>query len=558
MTIVEVHAEGVASTAALAAATRSAAARNDSAVVTVAPHGPTSTRDINLIDTIEDFCHHITEMRFIPDADSVFDRLVAFKFNLHGIVASTEGIPSIVASTVESDRSNRIFTLFVFIQVGQGHHSAFRTVGAVQQNGDINIVEVHILVEAVRPHDDAFALELDRFAARSKGIAALAATTTTRSDVDLDVVAVVLHILRSSEGTDVIRVGVGSVAVSRNQSIRSRSVVEVTGAVTRSILVDTNHQVARAVILERRVKCDGAPAGAEGHSAAKHHVRGRNRLPVGVAGKVSSRNILHEDINLVSLRLIGFTQVEADGIDGTSSTDFSSSVDLLNERIAPQAVVRTIISRAGSITDFHSLARGHVRIDIDGFAPNDGAFGFFTTVAAIDSTNAPLVNAGFEVSPFNVDVDGVGHPNAGQQHGGGLFIRTIIVAVGAIHSVVMQATVFGNALARFADGDVVDIQIEHVGAVEVTNGHITHAAVSAQVDGIFIPVALFATATATLDGLAIRLANALGSHRPLLDGGEAARLGVGRRNGHAEVLSSIHVILGAGIESDDATELHLR
>ena len=91
----------------------------------------------------------------------------------------------------------------------------------------------------------------------------------------------------------------------------------------------------------------------------------------------------------------------------------------------------------------------------------------------------------------------------------------------------------------------------------MTDGHITIATVSAQINGIFIPVALVAAAAAVAHGFAT-LANALGTQRPLLDGGEGARVGVGRRNGHAEVLSSIVGILGASIESHDTTQLHLR
>ena len=92
----------------------------------------------------------------------------------------------------------------------------------------------------------------------------------------------------------------------------------------------------------------------------------------------------------------------------------------------------------------------------------------------------------------------------------------------------------------------------------MTDGHITIATVGAQINGIFVPVALLTAAALTLDGLASRSGNALGAHRPLLDHGEGARVGVGRRNGKTEVLSSIASILGASVESDETTELHLR
>ena len=122
----------------------------------------------------------------------------------------------------------------------------------------------------------------------------------------------------------------------------------------------------------------------------------------------------------------------------------------------------------------------------------------------------------------------------------------------------VEAAGLRHALTRFANGDVIDVEVEHVAAVEVTDGHITIATVGAQINGIFIPVALLTAAALTLDGFASAVAHALGTHRPLLDHGEGARVGVGRRNSHAKVLSSIAGILGAGIESDDTTELHLR
>ena len=111
-------------------------------------------------------------------------------------------------------------------------------------------------------------------------------------------------------------------------------------------------------------------------------------------------------------------------------------------------------------------------------------------------------------------------------------IRTIVVAVRTIYSVVRQGTVGGgHTLTRLTDGDVVNIQVEHIGAVEVADGHITHATVGTQVNGVFVPVALGTAATATLNGFAIGFANALSTHRPFLNHCEGARVGVGRGNG---------------------------
>ena len=103
------------------------------------------------------------------------------------------------------------------------------------------------------------------------------------------------------------------------------------------------------------------------------------------------------------------------------------------------------------------------------------------------------------------------------------------------------------------EGDVVDIEIEPVGAVEVADGHITGLAfVSAQVNGILIPVALGTGAARTF----IRLA--LGAHRPFLDGRERGSGSGAGGDGHAKVFSGVAGILSASPEADGTTEGHLR
>ena len=88
-----------------------------------------------------------------------------------------------------------------------------------------------------------------------------------------------------------------------------------------------------------------------------------------------------------------------------------------------QAAVIEVVGQGGTV-DVHRLA------------PVDLAFNHLAAVALIDGTDTPLVHTSREVSPFNVDVDGVGHPDGGQQDGVLFSVRTVVVAVRTIHSVV--------------------------------------------------------------------------------------------------------------------------
>ena len=93
-----------------------------------------------------------------------------------------------------------------------------------------------------------------------------------------------------------------------------------------------------------------------------------------------------------------------------------------------QAAVVEVVGQSGTV-DIHRLA------------PTDGTGDLLATVACINATDTPLVDTRFEVGPFNVDVDGVRHPYSGQQDGVLFSVRTVIVAVRTIHSVVRQGAV---------------------------------------------------------------------------------------------------------------------
>ena len=126
----------------------------------------------------------------------------------------------------------------------------------------------------------------------------------------------------------------------------------------------------------------------------------------------------------------------------------------------------------------------------------------------------------------------------------------LAVDAGAHHLEVLEVTV--AVLGTVAQLDVVDIQVEHVAAVEVTDGHILLTGEVAQVDAVERPGALVTLAARTAVTLALL------ADRPFVDHRPVARAVVGDE--HTEVLGSVAGILGAGIEAEGATgsKGHLR
>ena len=107
------------------------------------------------------------------------------------------------------------------------------------------------------------------------------------------------------------------------------------------------------------------------------------------------------------------------------------------------------------------------------------------------------------------------------------------------------------------NGYIVNIEQMLVVAVVVTDGHIAHAAVCAQVNSVLVPAALGTVAAIT--AIAHHAASALGRHRPLLDIGEVRSVGITRgAHSNGKVLSSIAGILGTSPEANATTEGHLR
>ena len=198
------------SDAALAAAT-AATTRN---VVAVIPHGPASARDVEVLNTVEDLGHHITEVSVLPDADSVVDGLITLMTHVDSIFTTAEAFEGIEAAFVEDELADRIELLFSRIQVGEVDRSALRAVGAVEQHIDSHTIEPHILVEAVRPNDLALARQLQFVAARSRR-SRRRRTTSTFNDGDVvqahDVLVVAVevtegNILLTVKGAQVNRV----------------------------------------------------------------------------------------------------------------------------------------------------------------------------------------------------------------------------------------------------------------------------------------------------------------------------------------------------------------
>ena len=624
-TTFEVIAERSDTGAATLAAATAATARS---VVAVVPHGPASTGDVEVFNTVEDLCHDITEVGGLPNAHAVLDGLVALEGHVHLVFALTEASEFIVTRLIESDIIATVGLLLISIVVGEGHFNTFRTVGAVKQHVDRNlIVKVHVLIEAVRP--DGLALTRQSKLVEVVGVAArIRARSRTRSVGVRHAPAELLTHVVAKQGSSAR----GLINLAEDTSAGVASPVELASVVVEATTLDISRAVASrtdnsdsagglvdsvevtsaildTVHLTIEVNCNHLHA-LDTHAADEgrrvggkipsveasvvgtvHHIGGVvvSAVDEEHAKAAATNNATSQRIDLVPVVIIiGGIHIAISSEVATEDRDTTvqacasrRSIDVILDparRVAAAISIASIgevatgharnsrhridVALLGlrSKTASHSIKLGgHFRsIHSDRSSPADGAFNLLAAVAAIDGTDTPLVHASREVSPFNVDIDGVRHPDGGQEDGVLCCVRTIVVAVRTIHSVVIEAAGFSKTLARLANGDVVDIQIEHVGAVEVTDSHITHTAVCAQVNGIFIPVTLGTTAALTLDRLAFRFANALSSHRPFLDHGEGARVGVGRRNSQTEVFSSVAGILGAGIESDEATQLHLR
>ena len=112
--------------------------------------------------------------------------------------------------------------------------------------------------------------------------------------------------------------------------------------------------------------------------------------------------------------------------------------------------------------DIHSDIGLHILVDARSAVgmPHNLAFAFFPrivngAVALVDSAHAPLVDAGLDIGPVDIEVSGIRHPNGGQELSVVAVVRTIVVAVGTIDVVVVQATAeFGSAAVATLHDDV--------------------------------------------------------------------------------------------------------
>ena len=98
----------------------------------------------------------------------------------HLIDTTTEAFEGIEASLVKDDLVDRIEFLLALVVVHEVDRGAFRVVGAVEQHVHRNVTfgQIHILIEAVRPDNHAFARLLDGLGARTVVVTALAAAAT--------------------------------------------------------------------------------------------------------------------------------------------------------------------------------------------------------------------------------------------------------------------------------------------------------------------------------------------------------------------------------------------
>ena len=155
-------------------------------------------------------------------------------------------------------------------------------------------------------------------------------------DVNFDVGSIRTYIFASFVRTQIVRVGVIAVRMIGDNLAGVFGIVEVSGAVAGGVLVECNHQVARAVILKRGVERDGRPAGVEGHRTRIDNVGIGHRFIVGFARECAARHVLHVDNEVVGLRLISFSQIVADRGDGTGRANLLGSIQRLDEGVIKQ------------------------------------------------------------------------------------------------------------------------------------------------------------------------------------------------------------------------------
>ena len=102
-------------------------------------------------------------------------------------------------------------------------------------------------------------------------------------------------------------------------------------------VVEANQEVARAVVVERRVQCKGHPAGTRGDERTLKYLVFVAYLHdvVGIFKSVFA-HILHVHLDAAHGEGLIVSVFEADGGDGApiGHVDFGSCVDLLGQRVA--------------------------------------------------------------------------------------------------------------------------------------------------------------------------------------------------------------------------------
>ena len=154
-------------------------------------------------------------------------------------------------------------------------------------------------------------------------------------DVKFDVGSIRTYLFGSCVRIQIVRVGVLVVIMIGENLAGVIGIVEVFGGVVGGVLVECNHQVARAVILKRGTEGDGRPAIFEGHITRIDNVGSGHSFIVGAARECAARHVLHVDNEVVGLRPCRLHLV-ADRGDGTGRANLLGSIQRLDEGVSIQ------------------------------------------------------------------------------------------------------------------------------------------------------------------------------------------------------------------------------
>ena len=128
-----------------------------------------------------------------------------------------------------------------------------------------------------------------------------------------------------------------------------------------AVVVDSHHEVAGAVVCERRVELDFHPSSGvvDGfrYRAAEIAVVGSD-FDGRVAGEDGLIRVLEVDVDVTTHGVVGGLEVEADGVDVAFHHVAAGGIDHLGERIGGSGLEGQELCRAGAVADSRGLALG--------------------------------------------------------------------------------------------------------------------------------------------------------------------------------------------------------